>query len=43
MVPAHNRFAVFDAMVLVAALISMGPVAITAVPRVGAWPPGPNT
>ncbi len=30
MVPAHNRFAVVNAMVLVAALIAMGPVAVKA-------------
>ena len=31
MVPAHNRFAVVNAMVLVAALIAIGPVAVTAI------------
>jgi len=31
MVPAHNRFAVFNAIVLVAALIAMRPVAVTAI------------
>ena len=31
MVPAHNRFAVVNAMVLVAALVAMGPVAVTGI------------
>ena len=31
MVPAHNRFGVFNAMVFAAALIAMGPVAVTAI------------